>query len=200
MQHPGELYSWRFYWGVVMKRLIPFLALILFLGGPGFAQTSADDTPASKADVERYFQIARSNDMMKKLVASMEQGLQQMTHEQYVKHQNDLPAGYEAKMNAMMDEMFQNMPWDEMIQSMVPAYQKHFTKGDIDNLVAFYSSPTGAKLLRELPAIMAESMQDMMPIMTRYMETVQQRLLKETDDMIAQSKKKTQGNDPATNN
>src|SRR5208283_4473654 len=200
MQHPGELYSWRFYWGVVMKRLIPFLALILFLGGPGFAQTSADDTPASKADVERYFQIARSNDMMKKLVASMEQGLQQMTHEQYVKHQNDLPAGYEAKMNAMMDEMFQNMPWDEMIQSMVPAYQKHFTKGDIDNLVAFYSSPTGAKLLRELPSITAESMQDAMPIILKYSDGVKQTLLKETDVMIAHAKKQSNANAPTTHN
>ena len=34
-----------------------------------------------------------------------------------------------------------------MMQSMVPAYQKHFTKGDIDNLVAFYSSPTGEKVI-----------------------------------------------------
>jgi hypothetical protein len=83
---------------------------------------------------------------------------------------------------------------------MVPAYQKHFTKADIDNLVAFYSSPTGEKLLRELPSIMAESMQDVMPIMSKYMETVQQRLLKETDDMIAQSKKQPKASAPATNN
>jgi hypothetical protein len=123
-----------------------------------------------------------------------------MTHEQYVKHQDELPAGYEAKMNAMMDEMFEKMPMEEMMQAMVPAYQKHFTKADIDNLVAFYSSPTGEKLLRELPSIMAESMQDVMPIMSKYMETVQQRLLKETDDMIAQSKKQPKASAPATNN
>jgi hypothetical protein len=62
-----------------------------------------------------------------------------------------------------------------MMQAMVPAYQKHFTKADMDNLVAFYSSPTGEKLLREMPSIMAESMQDMMPIMTKYTESVKQR-------------------------
>jgi len=88
---------------------------------------------------------------------------------------------------------------DEMMQAMVPAYQKHLTKGDIDNLVAFYSTPTGAKLLRDLPAIMAESMQDMMPIMTKYMETLQKRVQKETDDMIAQSRKRTTGSAPASN-
>jgi hypothetical protein len=123
-----------------------------------------------------------------------------MTHEQYMKHQDELPAGYEAKMNAMMDDMFSNMPMDEMMQAMIPAYQKHFTKGDIDNLVAFYSSPTGAKLLQEMPAIMAEAMQDMMPIMTKYVDTVQTRLKKETDTMIAEAKKSSSGNIPAAHN
>jgi hypothetical protein len=138
--------------------------------------------------------------MMKRLMASMAQGIQQMTHEQYVKHQDELPAGYEAKMNAMMDDMFNKMPMDEMMQAMVPAYQKHFTKGDIDNLVAFYSTPTGEKVLRELPAIMSESMQDMMPIMSKYMDTVRQTLVKQTEAMIAESKKQPNATAPAANN
>ena len=138
--------------------------------------------------------------MMKKMAVTMSQSLQQMMHEQYLKYKDDLPADYESKMTAMMDDMFENMPWDEMMQAMVPVYQRHLTKGDIDNLVAFYSSPTGAKLLREMPSITAESMQSMMPIMTKYVETVQQRLAKETDDMIAQSKKQSNANTPATHN
>jgi hypothetical protein len=103
-------------------------------------------------------------------------------------------------MTARTDQMFDNMPWDEIMQAMVPAFQKHFTKGDMDNLVAFYSTPTGEKLLREMPAIMAESMQDMMPIMTKYIDTVKQTLLKDTDTMIAQSKKQPAAHAPASNN
>lgn len=87
-----------------------------------------------------------------------------------MKHKDNLPADYESKIASMMDDMFQNMPRDEMTQAMVPAYQKHLTKGDIDNLVAFYSTPTGAKLLREMPSMLAEAMQSMMPIMTKYVE------------------------------
>jgi hypothetical protein len=87
-----------------------------------------------------------------------------------------------------------------MMQAMVPAYQKHLTKGDIDNLVAFYSTPTGEKLLRDMPAIMAESMQDMMPIILKYSDSVKQKLLKETDAMIAQSKKQSDAKTPATHN
>jgi hypothetical protein len=138
--------------------------------------------------------------MMKKYLAAMAQSMHQMFHEQYLKHKDNLPADYESKIASMMDDMFQNMPMDEMTQAMVPAYQKYLTKGDIDNLVAFYSTPTGAKLLREMPSMLAEAMQSMMPIMTKYVETVQQRLLKETDVMIAQSKKQSDAKTLATHN
>lgn len=86
------------------------------------------------------------------------------------------------------------------MQAMVPVYQKHFTKGDIDNLVAFYSSPTGEKILREMPSVMADAMQSITPIISQQVETVKRRLQKETDDMIAQSKKQPHASAPATNN
>ncbi len=183
-----------------MKRLLIVVCVVFFLSWSGFAQTSAADSPATKADVERYFQVTQSHDMMKKMVGTMTQSMHQMLHEQYLKHKDSLPADYESKMTADMDSMFENMPMDEMMQAMVPAFQKHLTKGDIDNLVAFYSTPTGAKLLREMPSIMAESMQDMMPIMTKYVDSVQQTLLKKTDVMIAQSKKSSGAKTPATHN
>ena len=183
-----------------MKRLVPVVAVVFFLSWSCFAQTSADDAPATKADVERYFQVVKSHDMMKKLMATMTQSMHQMVHEQYLKHKDELPANYESKMSAMMDDMFANMPMDEMMQAMVPAYQKHLTKGDIDNLVAFYSTPTGEKFLREMPVMLAEAMHDMMPIMTKYMDNVKQTLLKETDVMIAQSKKSSDAKTPAAHN
>jgi hypothetical protein len=43
-------------------------------------------------------------------------------------------------------------------------------------------------------------MQDMMPIITKYTDTVKQTLLKETDDMIAQSKKQHSATAPTSNN
>ncbi|MGA2459584.1 MAG: DUF2059 domain-containing protein [Terriglobales bacterium] len=183
-----------------MKRLLFVVGLVIVFSWTCIAQTNAADSPATKADVEKYFQIVKSHDMMKKLMATMTQSMHQFTHEQYLKHKDELPADYESKMTARMDELFDNMPWDEMTQAMVPAYQKHFTKGDIDNLVAFYSSPTGEKLLRELPSVTAESMQNMMPILIKYTDTVKQTLLKETDVMIAQSKKQPNTKAPATHN
>jgi hypothetical protein len=43
-------------------------------------------------------------------------------------------------------------------------------------------------------------MQEMTPIILKYSDTVKQTLLKETDDMIAQSKKPPNASAPSTNN
>lgn len=175
---------------MLMKRILVICVAILAFAVSGIAQT-AGDSPATKADVERYLQAIHSHDLMIKMAAAMSQGTKQMVHQQYLMHKDQLPPDYESKMTVEMNGMFQNMPWDDMTQAMVPAFEKHLTKGDIDNLIAFYSTPTGEKLLREMPTIMTESMQDMTPIMVRYMQTIQQHLQKETDTMIAQSRNNT---------
>ncbi len=70
---------------------------------------------------------------------------------------------------------------------MVPAYQKHFTKGDMDALIAFYSTPTGQKVLRELPAVTAEGMQAMMPIMRKSVDKMTERAENEVAQMMKKS-------------
>jgi hypothetical protein len=154
------------------------------------AQQDAANTPATREDIERYLNVINSHEMMNQMMAAMAKPMHQMVHEQYLKDKDKLPADFEARTNKMMDDMFKDMPWDEMIQSMVPVYQKHFTKGDVDALVAFYSSPTGAKMLREMPAIMGEAMQSMMPIMQKYMATVKERIDQETAAALKESEKK----------
>ena len=129
------------------------------------------------------------HDMMLQMIDAMAKPMHQMVHDQCVKDKDKLPDDFEAQMNKMMDDMLKDMPWDEMIQAMAPAYQKHMTKGDLDAIVAFYSSPTGQKLLREMPAITGESMQTMMPIMQRYMEKVQGRVQDETMAMLKKAEK-----------
>jgi protein-tyrosine-phosphatase len=88
-----------------MKRLLFVLAVVLVLSWPSFAQTRADDSPATKEDVERYLQAIHSRGMAAKMAVAMAQGTRQVLHEQYLKHKDDLPADYETKMNAKIDSM-----------------------------------------------------------------------------------------------
>lgn len=94
-----------------MKRLLFVLGVVLVLSWTCVAQTNADNSPATKEDVEKYLQVTGSHDMLKKMVAAMEQGQRQMVHDLYLKDKDNLPDDYESKMTAKMDEMFANMPW-----------------------------------------------------------------------------------------
>ena len=46
---------------------------------------------------------------------------------------------------------------DDVIQELLPLYDKYFTSEDLDGFIQFYSSPTGKKLVQTIPTIMKES-------------------------------------------
>ncbi len=46
---------------------------------------------------------------------------------------------------------------NEVIDNIVPLYDKHFTKSELDAYITFFSSPQGQKFLKTLPIIMSES-------------------------------------------
>jgi len=150
---------------------------------------ASQDAPATKADVERYLDAIHSHDMMKQMIDAMSAPLHLIVHDEFMKDEDKLPADFETRMNQIMDGMWKDMPFDEMMQAMVPSYEKHFTKGDMDALVVFYSSPTGQKVLREMPAIMSEAMQAMMPIMRKQIDGMPERIQKQMADMLKESEK-----------
>jgi uncharacterized protein len=80
------------------------------------------------------------------------------------------------------------MPMDEMEQALIPAYQKHFTHGDLVAMNGFYSSPVGQKVLHELPDVMQESMQAMRPTMTKYVEDWKRRMIEDLKNSPAVTK------------
>ncbi len=159
-----------------MKRLLIAVAL-LTLAIPGFAQ-SADD-PATKDDVILYLQTMHSHDLMRKTMEVQVQSMHQLLRDQIMKEKGSVPEDFDSRMKKMMDELVRTMPIDEVTQAMIPAYQAHFTHGDIEAMNAFYSSPVGQKVLQELPAVMQEGMQGAMPILSKYLSDWQERMKKE---------------------
>lgn len=172
-----------------MKRITLAILVSLLLASITFAQQSPADAPASKEDIERYLNLMHFRDLLKSTLDVMAQQLHQMTHEQ-LKNQSNLPPDAEARMDKMMDGMIKGFPVDEFLQAVTPVYQKHLTKGDVDALVTFYSSPTGQKVLKEMPAMTGEAMQASSGIMKKMMAQAQERVQTE----IAQMQKETEGN------
>jgi hypothetical protein len=183
-----------------MKRIVLATIVLLCSSSIGFARQSPADSPATKEDVQRYLDVMHSREMMTQMIDAMAKPMHQMIHQQYEKDKDKLPADFEARMNKVMDDTMKSFPWDEILDSMVPVYQKHFTKGDIDHLVAFYSTPTGQKVLRELPAITAEAMQSMLPLIQQRMETMTRDVQQQVAEMIKQSEAKPGQNPPTSKN
>ena len=171
-----------------MKR--PALALLacLVFASISFAQQNDANAPASKADIQRYLDAMQTRDMMKSMMQVMTTQMHKIVHEQMQKKQN-LPPEAEERLNKSTDDMVKNFPVDEMLDAIIPVYQKYFTKGDVDAFVTFYSSPTGAKILKEMPAMTAESMQAASGVMQKMMADATQRV----NDQIAQMQKTDDG-------
>ncbi|MBS0350985.1 MAG: DUF2059 domain-containing protein [Proteobacteria bacterium] len=170
-----------------MKRLFHIVIVVVSLfSWVCSAQSNPADQPATAEDVKKYFQVINSDDLFKPYNTIITQAVQESIHQMYLQHKEELPPDYEAKIDPVISNLFENMPWNEIIQAIIPLYQKHYTHDDMSKLIAFYSSPTGKKLAREDSALTAESMQYIEPIMKNYIETVKQKIIVETAEMIVQ--------------
>jgi uncharacterized protein len=169
-----------------MKRLLIATACLAFFASAlvQSALAQAAEEPASRDDVILYLRVMHTHDLMQKMIQVQSQTMQQMLHDQLLKDKSSLPADFETRFQKAMADLFKNMPLDEMSEAMIPAYQKHFTKGDLEAMSAFYSSPVGQKVLEVLPSVMQDGMQAAMPIMTKYIDDWKTRMgqeMKTTD-------------------
>jgi uncharacterized protein len=172
-----------------MTRFLILFTLLSAFSLHALAQEASPDAPATKEDVQNYLDAMHSDEMMIQMMDAMANPLHKMVHEQYLKDQDKLPPDFEQRMNKLMDDMLKGMPLKEIMQVTVPTYQKHFTKGELQALTQFYSTPTGQKILKEMPAIMAEAMEAMTPIMIKNMEQMKTSLEQQVAEMLRESRK-----------
>lgn len=56
------------------------------------------------------------------------------------------------------DRFLEQAGGDELVELVIPIYERHLTHEDVKGLIAFYESPLGRKLVSKQPLIMEESM------------------------------------------
>jgi hypothetical protein len=180
-----------------MKRFVLPLLVSLLFATVSFAQQHAADAPASKKEIEKYLETMHIHELMKSTLSAMTTQMHKMVREQ-VQRQPNLPSDFEARMDKMMDDMVTDFPTDDLIEAMIPVYQKHLTKGDVDALVSFYSTPIGQKVLKEMPGMMTEAMQAasgvIQKLTAKAMDRVQEEVAQAQKAAGSDSTKKTQQN------
>src|SRR5277367_1042602 len=160
-----------------MKRPFLFLVFILFATTAVVAQESPapGDAPASKEEVQKLFEVMQVHQQMRQVMDVMMKQQSVMIHEMLKKRYPQTSADRIARADQLIAETMKDMPMDAMLDDMIPIYQKHFSKTDIDAMTTFYGSPTGQKMMQEMPALTTEAMQASYARMQKQMDAMMQR-------------------------
>jgi hypothetical protein len=158
-----------------MKRHSAFLAIILFAASAAFAQLATGDTPASKEDIQKLFDVMQIHQQMHQVMDAMMKQQSAMIHETLKQRYPQTSADRIARADRMIQDTMKDLPMDAILDDMIPIYQKHFSKTDIAAMSTFYASPTGQKMMQEMPALTSESMQASYARMQKQMDTIRQR-------------------------
>ena len=137
-----------------MPRFHQLCAAILLGTSASFAMA---DAASHAADAERFLKLAHAD----KLTVPVYGQVQQMFAQRFA--QTKAPAAkqpvlesYQAKANAALDNA---IGWNKLKPKMVDLYTATFTETELKDLVKFYESPLGKKVLREMPKVTQQSAQ-----------------------------------------
>lgn len=142
-----------------MRRAL-LAALVVFACLPLAAQTADQSAePATREEVLKFMDVLQMKATLVRYFDGVAQQAKLGAEQGFKQKVADPTPEQIAALDKFAEGLFKDMPVDEMIDAMVPIYQKHLTKSDLDAILAFYGSPAGQKLLREQPAMMQEGME-----------------------------------------
>jgi hypothetical protein len=142
-----------------MRQLLRAAACLLFaasfvsapvLGAQDAASTSnaiAGIAPAKVATIRSLIEATGQANLMR-------QSMRAMVDMQQGSLTQQLPPEFFNVMLRMADERM-----GEMMDALIPIYARQFSQEELDELVAFYRSPLGQRLVKATPAITRESME-----------------------------------------
>ncbi|MGA8153085.1 MAG: DUF2059 domain-containing protein [Terriglobales bacterium] len=170
-----------------MKTLTLLLAICLSL--PAVAQVAPpSDAPASKEQIQKLFTVMDISKQTRLAMVSMERQTQATTTEALkARYPRITPAQLE-RVQRISEESMKAFPVDAMLDDMIPVYQKYLTQTDVDAMIAFYSSPTGKKLMQDMPQMMQEALQASNVRMQKHMAAAMERV----DAMMKEEEQKQQ--------
>jgi len=122
-----------------MKILITTIAIMFAC----VSLTHAEISGEKRKEVEKILRLTGMEKLMTQMKTQMLGALQ--------KQLPDVPQDF-------WDRFAQKMDMRDLLEKVIPVYDKHYTLEDLRAVNAFYESPAGQKVLATLPQVMQESM------------------------------------------
>ena len=134
-----------------MSRFTGLCAAVLLICS---AQALAD-AKSHAADAERFLRLAHADKLVVPVYAQVQQMFAQRFAESKASQDKQaLLERYQAKANVALDNA---VGWDKIKPEMVKLYTGNFNEQELKELIAFYESPLGQKVLLKVPALTAQS-------------------------------------------
>lgn len=131
-----------------MRAITAVLVLAIAIASPAWAESKTD----------KVRELMRETGMEQLLVQAMTQmmeGMKPMLRAGL----KDTPPGFAPLMEEEMTRGFQNASGDYLSMA-VALYSDTFSEAEIDEMRAFYRSPTGQKMVAKQPALLQRSMEN----------------------------------------
>jgi hypothetical protein len=122
------------------------LAALLLFATVAHADTTAASAkidPAKEKDIRALLELTGAAKLGTMIIDQMFEPMKKM--------QPNLPAEF-------WTDLKKEMRPDELIDLVVPIYDRQLTDGEIRDLIKFYQTPTGKKLVRVMPQLTQDSM------------------------------------------
>lgn len=89
--------------------------------------------------------------------------------QQFMDHYNNM---YKDLPDNFWDEFKKDMSTDKIFALYIPVYKKYFTDADVDELIKFYKTPAGQKMIENMTNLMKDSIE----LGTSYAEALDKRV------------------------
>jgi hypothetical protein len=169
-----------------MKKTLLATFVILLGCAPVLCQEQLN--AATKEDLQELMTLTGTKARIEQMWAQMGQQAATTAADSYrLKHPDATPLELR-KVAEVTGTSFQGVmkvfSVDELIDAIIPVYQRHLTHADVRAIIDFYSSEAGQTYLKELPTISAESSQAIQPIITKHLPEIQAAADKAVEDSL----------------
>lgn len=128
----------------------------------------AQAEPATRATIEKFLQVTEAANMMDQAYQNMDQMTAQMLASSGLDVAKDPQIQKDMQeMNALVRA---EMSWDKMEEPLIALYGNVFSEAELQDIIEFYQSPAGQKMLKRQPELiqgtmvmMQQQMQSLMP-------------------------------------
>jgi hypothetical protein len=158
------------------RRILVIVCLMALVSAIGTARSASDTDVPSRDDILRLLDLLQVRARMVQVMDGMKTAMKAGAEAGLKKQLPSATPAQLAKVDVMAETVFDDLPVDELLDAMIPIYQRHLTKSDVDAVVAFYTSPAGQHLLKEQPAMTAEGMKAGQDIMLKKVPELTQKL------------------------